>query len=70
MLELVGLGVAANRTFRGYSLGLRQRRGVAAALLGDPQGIRWMRDLLKTLAAQGRTVLGLGAASWPPSWPR
>ncbi len=69
--ELVGLGVAANRTFRGYSLGMRQRLGVAAALLGDPQvlildepangldpqGIRWMRDLLKTLAAQGRTVL-------------
>jgi ABC-2 type transport system ATP-binding protein len=71
VLELVGLGVAASRTFRGYSLGMRQRLGVAAALLGDPQvlildepangldpeGIRWMRDLLKTLAAQGRTVL-------------
>jgi ABC-2 type transport system ATP-binding protein len=71
VLELVGLGVAANRTFRGYSLGMRQRLGVAAALLGDPQvlildepangldpeGIRWMRDLLKALAAQGRTVL-------------
>ena len=71
MLELVGLGVAGNRTFRGYSLGMRQRLGVAAALIGDPQvlildepangldpeGIRWMRDLLTTLAAQGRTVL-------------
>jgi ABC-2 type transport system ATP-binding protein len=71
VLGLVGLGVAANRTFRGYSLGMRQRLGVAAALLGDPQvlildepangldpeGIRWMRDLLRTLAAQGRTVL-------------
>ena len=71
VLELVGLGVAGNRTFRGYSLGMRQRLGVAAALLGDPQvlildepangldpeGIRWMRDLLRTLAAQGRTVL-------------
>ena len=71
MLELVGLGVASNRTFRGYSLGMRQRLGVAAALIGDPQvlildepangldpeGIRWMRDLLTTLATQGRTVL-------------
>ena len=71
VLELVGLGVAASRTFRGYSLGMRQRLGVAAALIGDPQvlildepangldpeGIRWMRDLLKTLAGQGRTVL-------------
>ena len=71
VLELVGLGVAASRTFRGYSLGMRQRLGVAAALLGDPQvlildepangldpqGIRWMRDLLRALAAQGRTVL-------------
>jgi len=71
VLELVGLAVAGNRTFRGYSLGMRQRLGVAAALLGDPQvlildepangldpeGIRWMRDLLRALAAQGRTVL-------------
>jgi ABC-2 type transport system ATP-binding protein len=71
VLELVGLGVAASRTFRGYSLGMRQRLGVAAALLGDPQvlildepangldpeGIRWMRDLLRTLATQGRTIL-------------
>jgi ABC-2 type transport system ATP-binding protein len=71
VLELVGLGVAGNRTFRGYSLGMRQRLGVAAALLGDPQvlildepangldpeGIRWMRDLLRTLAVQGRTIL-------------
>jgi ABC-2 type transport system ATP-binding protein len=71
VLELVGLAVAGNRTFRGYSLGMRQRLGVAAALLGDPQvlildepangldpeGIRWMRDLLRTLAMQGRTIL-------------
>jgi len=71
VLGLVGLGAAGNRTFRGYSLGMRQRLGVAAELLGDPQvlildepangldpeGIRWMRDLLRTLAAQGRTIL-------------
>jgi ABC-2 type transport system ATP-binding protein len=71
VLELVGLGAAGNRTFRGYSLGMRQRLGVAAELLGDPQvlildepangldpeGIRWMRDLLRTLAEQGRTIL-------------
>jgi ABC-2 type transport system ATP-binding protein len=71
VLELVGLGAAGNRTFGGYSLGMRQRLGVAAELLGDPQvlildepangldpeGIRWMRDLLRTLAAQGRTIL-------------
>ena len=71
VLGIVGLGAAANRKFQGYSLGMRQRLGIAAALLGDPQvlildepangldpeGIRWMRDLLKTLAAQGRTVL-------------
>ena len=66
-----GSAPPARRTFRGYSLGMRQRLGVAAALVGDPQvlildepangldpeGIRWMRDLLRTLAAQGRTVL-------------
>jgi len=71
VLELVGLGAAGNRLFRGYSFGMRQRLGVAAALLGDPQvlvldepangldpeGIRWMRGLLRTLAVQGRTIL-------------
>ncbi|GLH97212.1 ABC transporter ATP-binding protein [Phytohabitans aurantiacus] len=70
-LALVGLTPAAKRKFKGYSLGMRQRLGIAAAMLGDPQvlildepangldpeGIRWMRDLLKSLAAQGRTVL-------------
>jgi ABC-2 type transport system ATP-binding protein len=70
-LELVGLVPAAKRKFRGYSLGMKQRLGIAAALLGDPkvlildepangldpEGIRWMRDLLKALAQQGRTIL-------------
>ena len=71
VLELVGLTPAAKRKFKGYSLGMRQRLGIAAAMLGDPrvlildepangldpEGIRWMRDLLKALAAEGRTVL-------------
>ena len=68
---MVGLTPAADRKFKGYSLGMRQRLGIAAALLGDPEvlildepangldpeGIRWMRDLLKSLADEGRTVL-------------
>src|SRR5690606_347039 len=71
VLTLVGLTPAANRKFKGYSMGMRQRLGIAAAMLGDPrvlvldepangldpEGIRWMRDLLKGLAAEGRTVL-------------
>jgi len=71
VLELVGLTPAAKRKFKGYSLGMRQRLGIAAAMLGDPQvlildepangldpeGIRWMRGLLQGLAQQGRTVL-------------
>jgi len=71
VLELVGLTPAADRAFRGYSLGMRQRLGIATAMLGDPQvlildepangldpeGIHWMRELLQQLAAQGRTVL-------------
>jgi ABC-2 type transport system ATP-binding protein len=71
VLEFTGLGRAGHRLVRGYSLGMRQRLGLAAALLGDPQvlvldepangldpeGIRWMRDLLRTLASGGRTVL-------------
>lgn len=70
-LELVGLTPAADRLFRGYSLGMRQRLGIATAMLGDPgvlildepangldpEGIRWMRTLLQGLAAEGRTVL-------------
>jgi ABC-2 type transport system ATP-binding protein len=72
VLDLVGLSPpAADRKFRGYSLGMRQRLGIAAAMLGDPrvlildepangldpEGIRWMRELLQGLAAEGRTVL-------------
>ncbi|WP_433042712.1 ABC transporter ATP-binding protein [Dactylosporangium sp. CS-033363] len=71
VLDLVGLLPAADRTFKGYSLGMRQRLGIATAMLGDPrvlildepangldpEGIRWMRELLQGLAAEGRTVL-------------
>ncbi len=70
-LDLVGLTPAATRKFKGYSLGMKQRLGIAAAMLGDPQvlvldepangldpeGIRWMRGFLKKLASAGRTVL-------------
>ena len=69
-LDLVGLTPAANRKFRGYSLGMKQRLGIACAMLGDPrvlildepangldpEGIRWMREFLRAFAAQGRTV--------------
>jgi ABC-2 type transport system ATP-binding protein len=71
MLDLVGLGDAAKRRIGGYSLGMRQRLGIAGALLADPpvlvfdepangldpEGIRWMRDLLRHHAARGGTVL-------------
>lgn len=72
MLELVGLsGKEGKRRIRNYSLGMRQRLGIAHALLGDPQvlvldepangldpaGIRWMRDLLGSYAQEGGTVL-------------
>ena len=71
VLDAVGLGQAGRRKVRGYSLGMRQRLGLAAALLGDPrvlvldepangldpEGIRWLRGLLRHLAEEGRTVL-------------
>src|SRR5581483_7335507 len=71
VLAQAGLEQAARRKAGGYSLGLRQRLGIAAALLGDPpalmldepfngmdpEGIVWMRGFLRTLAAQGRAVL-------------
>jgi ABC-2 type transport system ATP-binding protein len=71
VLAMVGLSPAAKRKFKGYSLGMRQRLGIAAAMLGDPrvlvldepangldpEGIRWMRGFLQALAAEGRTVL-------------
>ncbi|MGH3761349.1 ATP-binding cassette domain-containing protein [Actinophytocola sp.] len=70
VLDMVGLTSAAGRRAGKFSLGMGQRLGVAAALLGDPavllldepvngldpEGVRWIRDLLKSLAAQGRTV--------------
>jgi ABC-2 type transport system ATP-binding protein len=71
LLEQVGLADVAGQRVSGYSLGMRQRLGLAAALLGDPEvlildepangldpeGIRWFRDLVRSFAAEGRAVL-------------
>jgi ABC-2 type transport system ATP-binding protein len=71
VLGIVGLGDVARKRSKGFSLGMSQRLGIAAALLGDPQilmfdepvngldpeGILWIRTLMRSLAAEGRTVL-------------
>jgi ABC-2 type transport system ATP-binding protein len=71
VIDEVGLGSAAGRRIKGYSLGMRQRLGIAGALLADPRvllfdepingldldGVRWIRALLRRLADDGRTVL-------------
>ena len=70
VLELVGLGAVCRRRIKGFSLGMSQRLGIAATMLGDPQvlmfdepvngldpeGILWIRNFMRALAAQGRTV--------------
>ncbi|MDO5504232.1 MAG: ABC transporter ATP-binding protein [Actinomycetia bacterium] len=71
LLELTGIPAAADQRAGGYSMGMRQRLGLAAALLGDPgvlildepangldpEGIRWLRGFLRHLAGEGRTIL-------------
>ena len=71
VLELVGLAEVAHRRTGGFSLGMGQRLGIATALLGDPgtllldepvngldpEGIQWIRQLLRSLAAEGRSIL-------------
>jgi len=71
MLELAGLSPVATQRLGSFSLGMKQRLGIAAALLGEPSvllfdepvngldtdGVRWIRELLRQLAAEGRTVL-------------
>jgi ABC-2 type transport system ATP-binding protein len=71
MLQLTGLEAVAGRRVSGFSLGMKQRLGIAAALLGDPpilmfdepvngldtEGIAWIRQFFKALAAEGRTVM-------------
>jgi ABC-2 type transport system ATP-binding protein len=70
VMELTGIAGVAGKRVRGYSLGMRQRLGIAVALLGDPpvlvldepvngldpEGISWIRGLMRALAAEGRTV--------------
>ncbi len=71
VLDVVGLAAVAGRPVGGFSLGMRQRLGIAGALLGDPpvlmfdepvngldpEGVRWIRGLLRSLAGEGRAVL-------------
>ena len=71
VLDMVGLASVARKRVKGYSLGMSQRLGIAAALLGDPEvllfdepvngldpeGILWIRNLMRSLAGQGKTVL-------------
>ncbi|HEU5353796.1 MAG TPA: ABC transporter ATP-binding protein [Actinocrinis sp.] len=71
VLDQVGLSEVSSKRVGGFSLGMKQRLGIAAALLGepqvlmfdepvnglDPQGVRWVRELFRSLAAEGRTVL-------------
>jgi ABC-2 type transport system ATP-binding protein len=70
VLELTGLAAVARKRVKGYSLGMKQRLGIAAAMLGDPpvlifdepvngldpEGVHWIRELFKALAREGRTV--------------
>ncbi len=71
VIEMTGLGAVAHRRVRGFSLGMGQRLGIAVALLGDPrtlildepvngldpEGVTWVRGLVRQLASEGRTVL-------------